>query len=104
MFKIIGWFFKASLFALVILVGSHLVKWNGRTVSDQVRSTLSSAEKFPTVKTVKKKSQTLMNDAKDVAGRALSTTTEKANSATEILEQDKAELQALIHEDKSDIE
>ncbi len=85
MFKLIGWILKASVFALVILVASHLIKWNGRTVSDQVRSTLSSAEKSPALKTVKKKSKAIFGEAKD--------------AASEIPDHAKAELQALIHDD-----
>lgn len=83
MFKLIRWTLKASLVVLVILVASHLVKWNGRTVSDQVRSTLSSAEKLPTLKTMTRKSKEWMSES----------------PAAEILEQDKVELKALIDDD-----
>lgn len=100
MFKVLGWIIKASLFTAIILVASHLVRWNGRTVSDQVRSTLSSAERSAPLKTARKKSEVLLEDAKDAAERALkaarSTTSEKA----EIPEQDKEELQALIDDEK----
>lgn len=92
--KMIRLVFKATLFTLVILVASHLIRWNGRTVSDQVRSTLSSAEKSPALKTVKKKSKVIMNEAADAADRALHDRAER--NSTEIREQDKAELQALI--------
>jgi len=102
MLNAIGWVFKASLFAVVILVASHFVRWNGKTVSDQVRSTLSSAEKSPAVKSVTKKSKALLNEAKDAAKDVVSTT-EVPVSETEIPDADKVELQALINEESEKI-
>lgn len=102
MLKAIGWILKASLFAVVVLVASHFVKWNGKTVSDQVRSTLSSAEKSPAVKSVKKKSKALLNEAKDAAGDVIKTS-DAPVSETEIPAEDKVELQALIHEESERI-
>lgn len=102
MLKAIGWFLKASLFAVVVLVASHFVKWNGKTVSDQVRSTLSSAEKSPAVKSVTKKSKALLNEAKDAAGDVIETS-EAPTSETEIPAADKVELQALINSENERI-
>ncbi len=37
MLKVVGWMIRTVTFILFILVGSHLLKWEGRTVSEQVR-------------------------------------------------------------------
>lgn len=38
--------FKLSFFAVLVLVLSHWIKWDGRTISDQVRSQMSHPEKI----------------------------------------------------------
>jgi hypothetical protein len=102
MFKAIGWFLKASFFAIVVLIASHFITWNGKSVSDQVRSTISSAERAnPTkgaMKTMKKKSRTLVEDAKDAAGKIGIGGSEASKTRDEAIpSQDREELQALIH-------
>jgi hypothetical protein len=100
MLKAIGWFIKAGFFAIVILIASHFITWNGRTVSDQVRSTLSSAERVmpgtSTMKSVKKKSRSLVEDAKEAAGKIGIGETGKIRDEA-IPSEDREELQALIH-------
>ena len=95
MFKLIGWVIKASLFAVVILVASHFITWNGRTVSDQVGSTMSSAERSPSLRTVKKKSARMIEDARSAAENALRSE-HKAEKKDAIPHEDKEELRALI--------
>lgn len=101
MFKLIGFLFRTSLFVIIVLVASHFLKWNGKTVSDQVRTTLSSAEKSPALKSVTKKSKAILYDAKDAAERAINTS--GSTTRTEILPEDKAELQALIHSESDQL-
>lgn len=45
MFRLIGWFIKAGLFAAIVLVLGSLVRWDGKTVSDQVKTGLAHAER-----------------------------------------------------------
>jgi uncharacterized membrane protein len=45
MFKAIGWLIKTALFAGLVLVIGNLVNWRGRTISDQVKTQLSHAER-----------------------------------------------------------
>ncbi|MDR3608558.1 MAG: hypothetical protein P4M08_14435 [Oligoflexia bacterium] len=59
MLKLIGWLIKASLFAAVVLVLGNLIHWRGQTVSDQVKTQLTRAEKSPTARKIAK-------EAKDV--------------------------------------
>src|SRR4051794_28738558 len=104
MLKLIGWILKASFFAVVVLVAAHYITWDGKTVSDKVRSTLSSAEKSSPVKTFHKKSKTIIQDAKDAAAHIGVNTAKRESpfqppesTIEKIPAQDKARLQALIH-------
>ena len=42
MFKAIAYVIKASLFTLLILVLGNWVRWDGRTISDHVKSTMAA--------------------------------------------------------------
>jgi hypothetical protein len=95
MLKIIGWIFKTTLFAIVVLIAAHYVTWDGKTVSDQVRSTLSSAERSAPVKTISNQSKRLIEDARNAASRVGVETSKRDES---IPAEDRARLQALIHD------
>jgi hypothetical protein len=105
MFKLIGWILKATFFTAVVLVAAHYVTWNGKTVSDQVGSTLSSAEKSAPVKTIHKKSKVILQNAKeaashvgiDTAKRELTEPKSEPSKNEGIPAEDRARLQALIH-------
>ncbi len=45
MFKLIGWIIKTALFAALILVVGQIIQWNGKSVSDQIKTGLSHAER-----------------------------------------------------------
>lgn len=45
MFKPFFFVLKLTFFTAFILIFSHIVEWNGKTVSDQVRSQMSSAQR-----------------------------------------------------------
>ncbi len=95
MLKFIGWVLKASFFAIAVLIAAHYVTWDGKSVSDQVRSTLSSAEKSAPVKTIHRKSKALIQDAKQAASHVGIDT---ATKAVEIIPAaDRVRLQSLIH-------
>jgi hypothetical protein len=103
MFKLIGWILKATFFTAVVLVAAHYVTWDGKTVSDQVRSTLSSADRSVPVKTLRRQSKALLRDAKAAASHVgIKHSTSARESATEkqgetIPSADRERLQALIH-------
>jgi hypothetical protein len=44
MFKLLGWIVKAAFISVVILVLGNTLEYHGKTLSDQVRSSLSHAE------------------------------------------------------------
>jgi hypothetical protein len=110
MFKLIGLVFKGAFFAILVLVAAHYLTWDGKSVSDQVRSTLSSADRSAPVKTLHKKSKALIEDARNAVSRVgLKTGAAKrvrAGSAARaedspndpaIPSEDRERLQALIH-------
>jgi len=49
MFKLMGFLMKTALFALLILIMGQIIRWNGRTVSDQVKSHLAQAKRSTAV-------------------------------------------------------
>lgn len=103
MLKLIGWVLKASLFAVAVLVAAHYVTWDGKPVSDQIGSTLSSAEKSAPVKTIHRKSRALIRDAREAVSRVgvdagkREPTAPSAKRDEAIPAEDRARLQALIH-------
>ncbi len=97
MFKLIGWCLKACFFAAIVLVASHYVTWGGRTVSDQVRSSLSSAERSQPLKAAKKKSRALLEDAKEAASNVgIRGDQSGAKGTRKIPQADRERLQAVI--------
>jgi hypothetical protein len=47
MFKLMAWIIKVTVFAAIVLVLGNVVKWHGRTVSDQIKTQVSHAEQTP---------------------------------------------------------
>ncbi len=47
MFKAIALMFKATFFTLLVLVLGNWVKWDGRTISDHVKSTMAAVSGTP---------------------------------------------------------
>src|SRR5690349_11477573 len=58
MLNAIGWLLKTTLFATLILVLGQVVRWDGRSVSDRVKTALAVAEPVSTK---------MLGRAKDVA-------------------------------------
>jgi len=94
MLKLIGWVLKASIFTIGVLIAAHYVTWDGKTVSDQVSSTLSSAEKSSPVKTIHRKSKALFQDAKQAVSHV---GIDRPRGEAAIPSEDRQRLQALIH-------
>ncbi len=77
---------KAAGFAALILIASHLISWNGQTVNDQIRSTLSAAERAIPLKVVRKKSEEMIESVRKTRTEQI----EKIQAA------EKEELQSLM--------
>lgn len=64
MFKLIWAVLKVSLFTASILVLSHVLTWDGKTISDQIGSHLSGAQRVTSPKKIKKWTKELLKDSK----------------------------------------
>lgn len=53
MFKAIGWLIKLTVFSGIILILGSMVHWKGHTVSDQVKTSLASAQTSETIDDIK---------------------------------------------------
>lgn len=114
MFKLIGLVLKGAFFAILVLIAAHYVTWDGKSVSDQVRSTLSSADRSAPVKSLHRKSKALIDDARSAASHvglkktAANRRGAEARGAADepndpaIPPEDRARLQALIHSSGDD--
>ena len=64
MFKWIGWFFKILFFSLIVIIVANKVQVKGKTISDQVRTNLSHAERSEVVTRVKDWAGDLIQDVR----------------------------------------
>jgi len=55
MFKLIFGIIKLAIFTVVVLIASHHIKWDGKTVSDQVKTHMSQAQKSPALEKIRRK-------------------------------------------------
>lgn len=112
MLKVLGLLFKFSLFSILVLVLGNVLSWNGRTISDQVRTSLSQVERAAdkaggseVVEEVKDWTGKLVRDARDGAGKRFSgnkesaaATTNKADAKEEIPSTEREKLRSLIQQ------
>jgi hypothetical protein len=64
MLKSMSWILRLSLFTLVVLIIGNIVRWNGKTISDQVKTQIAHAERSETLTTAKEWTSRLARDAK----------------------------------------
>jgi hypothetical protein len=53
MLRLLSFLIKLSIFGVVILMLGHVVTWKGKTISDQVKTQMSHAERMDLVGQVK---------------------------------------------------
>ncbi len=103
MLRLIGFGFKLVFFSAVVLVLSHIVRWDGKTVSDQVRTGLAQAEHVtatsqwlpPILSPVRSWASHLLGDAR--SGNRRSSASESANeSGDTVAPSERRKLQSLI--------
>ncbi len=88
MLKLIGLLFKISLFALAVLVLGNLVQVRGRTVSDQIKTQMSHAERLLPVQPLEEWRKKIKNSSDDLLHSA----------QEEILPSERKKLQGLLRE------
>lgn len=96
MFKFFGTLIKLCLFSLGVLALGNWIRWNGRTISDQVRIGMAHAEKSNIFESFKTWTETVTRDARQGALKK-----PKFNSAYSdegITSSERQKLKALIKE------
>lgn len=88
MLKFIGVLLKISLFTLAVLVLGNLVQIRGRTVSDQIKTQMSHAERLLPVQPLEEWRQKIKNTSNDLIEAA----------DEEILPSERKKLQSLLKE------
>lgn len=69
MLSLIKWVIKSAIFAAIVLIAANLVKWDGKTISDQVKTQLSHAERADLTSKVKIWAGSVTSDARRGASR-----------------------------------
>src|SRR5262245_11046742 len=96
MFRAIGFVFKVAIFSLAVLILGNWIKWDGLTLSDQVKTHLSHAEStVPYYEKLKDWAGDLVDDARAGAVKRKST---KNREDQEIKASERQKLRALIRE------
>lgn len=113
MLKILGFLLKTALFASVILILGNLIRWDGKTISDQIKTQLSQAERSELAGQIKdltsdlvadaaegakKLPQTLSQKNKKPASSSTEKSAEKSREPSEISTSERSKLRALIRE------
>lgn len=95
MFKLIGTLLKVTLFAIVILVLANVFEWRGKTISDQVKTQLSHAERLPVTHQVKRWAGGLVKDSNTGAQNRAR---QKDTDLDQITASERQKLKSLIEE------
>ena len=65
MFRAIGFLIKISLFSLLVLILGNWIRWNGVTISDQIKFQMAHAEKSAVWMNITQWSENMVHDARD---------------------------------------
>ena len=98
MLKFFGFVLKLGALSLIVLILGNLIHWKGRTISDQVKSQMSQAQRLELVGQVKHWSNKVVHDA-NVGGSSIGNSRVRANrESQEILPSERQKLRQLIRE------
>jgi hypothetical protein len=64
MLKLLGFIVKVALFSLVVLIIGNWARWDGKTISDQVKTQLSAAQRLEIAEQIKEITKKVTGDAK----------------------------------------
>jgi len=104
MLRLIGWTLKVTAFAVLVLVLANWIRWDGKTISDQVRTQMSHAEDLSILETIKGWAEKLTLDARKGSTRKRSSGTSAAmkgsreEAGNDIPSSERQKLRALIRE------
>lgn len=110
MFKLIGFFVKATVFSVAVLVMGSLIEWKGGTLSDRVRDGIEVVRDSSVIQRSGRWMQEAFSSGRDAARKLLgespnkwrNSPTKEASDAVsnreELLTSERQKLKALIHE------
>ena len=100
MFKTIGAMIKFGLFALVIVIISHMIHWDGETLSDQVKSSMAKAERTSLYQDVTHKSSEIVESIKDqvLPTKTRKNISKKSKKLDEFTDREKLKLREIIRD------
>lgn len=94
MLKLIGLVLKLALFSFFVLVLGNWVRWDGKTISDQVKLRMSHADEYEIIGSVKTWADQLTQDAKQGFHKKI----DRVAAQEEISPSERQKLKALIRE------
>jgi hypothetical protein len=97
MLKLIGFCLKLAAFSVIILILGNWIRWDGRTISDQVKLRMSHAERTNWAGTVRNWAERVTHDARE----GMQKKKENTNSSEpqeELTSSERQKLKALIRE------
>jgi predicted PurR-regulated permease PerM len=86
MLKLISYILKTTLFIVLILILGQIFSWNGKTVSDQIKTQLAQAEYFS------------VQEIKSWANKLVGTKNKLENNVENISLSERQKLKSLIRE------
>lgn len=99
MLKLMGWMMKCTILSIVVLVLGNWVQWDGKTVSDQIKTQLSHAEKSEWAGDVRHWASQVTQDARVGIQKKSSYVTRSTHSNDEeITASERQKLRSLIRE------
>ncbi|MGK5086300.1 hypothetical protein WDW86_01980 [Bdellovibrionota bacterium FG-2] len=104
MLRLIGLGFKLIFFSVAVLVLGHLIRWDGKTVSDQVRTGLAQAEHAtatnqwlpPILSPVRSWASHLLGDARNGSQKSSTSSRSFRDNDDEASPAERRKLQSLI--------
>lgn len=94
MLRLIGFFLKVSLFSIIVLILGNLVRWEGRTISDQVKTQMAHAERSSLLGEIRHWAEQLTREARKGGFKKL----HSASSDEEFPSSERQKLKTLIQE------
>jgi len=98
MLKLLGYCIKIALFTVIVLILGNWVRWDGKTISDQIKVRMSHAEKSGVFDEARTWTEKLTLDAKKGIQKKLNQVSNQVSIEEDIPASEKQKLKALIRE------
>jgi hypothetical protein len=98
MLRVMGYLFKLTLFSILILVLGNVLRWDGKTISDQVRLQMSHAERSGLFGTVRNWADRVTYDTRKGFQQKTGHSLSESSESEDISPSERQKLKALIRE------